>query len=118
MTRERLPARRNAATFEVVHGRHLYDVTAGFYDDGRVGEVFVTPRLKIKSGDLLEAVARDSAILLSLALQHGCPIETIRTALTRDERGEPAGPIGEICDELAGIRIEALPAAPSGEGAR
>lgn len=110
MTRERLPGRRPAVTFEVVHGLHLYDVSAGFTSDGRVGEVFVTPRLKIKSGDLLEAVARDGAILLSLALQHGCPLETIRAALTRDERGDPAGPIGEICDELAGLAIE-----PAGE---
>ena len=106
MTRERLPARRCAATFEVVHGAHLYDVTAGFYDDGRVGEVFVTPRLKIKSGDLLEAVARDGAILLSIALQFGCPVETIRAALTRDERGEAASPIGEVCDALSEIRIQ------------
>jgi hypothetical protein len=114
MTRERLPARRASVTFEVVDNRHhLYDVTAGFYDDGRVGEVFVTPRLKIKSGDLLEAVARDYAILLSLALQHGCPLETIRAALTRDERDEAAGPIGEICDALAGLAVEPELAEPA-----
>jgi hypothetical protein len=112
VNRERLPSRRNAVTFEVVHGLHLYDVSAGFYGDGRVGEVFVTPRLKIKSGDLLEAVARDGAILLSLALQFGCPLETIRAALTRDETGAAASPIGEVGDALAEIRVEALEVAP------
>lgn len=108
MTRDRMPARRNAVTLEVVHGRHLYDVTAGYYGDGRVGEVFVTPRLKIKSGDLLEAVSRDGAILVSIALQFGCPLETIRAALTRDETGAAASPIGEVCDALAEIRIETV----------
>ena len=106
MSRERLPARRASVTFEVEHAGYLYSVTAGVYGDGRIGEVFVTPRLKVKSGSLVEAIARDGAIVLSLALQHGCPLETVRAALTRDERGAPAGPIGALCDALAGIRIE------------
>jgi hypothetical protein len=112
MTRERLPGRRNAVTFEVAHENHLYTITAGVYDDARLGEIFIVPRLQVKSGTPLEAWARDSAIILSLALQHGCPLETIRSALTRDEREDAAGPLGEICDALAAIRIEAGEAAP------
>lgn len=105
MTRDRLPGRRNAVTFELADGNHLYTVTAGVYEDGRLGEVFIVPRLQVKSGTPLEAVARDGAIILSLALQHGCPLDVIRAALTRDEKGEASGPIGKICDELAEIRI-------------
>jgi len=42
----------------------------------------------------------------------------VRDALTRDERGEPAGPIGALCDALSEIRFEAVTdGAPGGEGA-
>jgi hypothetical protein len=40
-------------------------------------------------------------ITLSLALQHGVAIETIRHAVLRDARGEPLSLIGAVDDELA-----------------
>ena len=56
---------------------------------------------------------------MSIALQFGCPIETIRAALTaRRGGGRAASPIGEVCDALAEIRIETIAdGAPGGEGA-
>lgn len=116
MTRARLPGRRAAVTFDVEHAGYLYTVTAGAYVAGAIGEVFVTPRLKVKSGSLVEAWARDSAILLSLALQHGCSLETIRAALTRGTAEEAAGPIGEICDALAELQGPAAISEDEGGG--
>ena len=39
-------------------------------------------------------MARDAAVVLSLALQHGTPIETIRHAVTRNGSGEAASILG------------------------
>jgi hypothetical protein len=55
-----------------------------------------------KSGSQAETLARDSAVLLSLALQHGAPLSTIAHALTRNGDGSPSGPIGALVD-LMGV---------------
>jgi ribonucleoside-diphosphate reductase alpha chain len=46
-------------------------------------------------------MASDSAIAASLALQYGCPPETLRKALSRDARGNPSGPLAAALDKLA-----------------
>ena len=76
MERRVLPQRRLAETFELEFGGHArrFAVTLGFYDDGALGEVFITGG---KSGEQVEAIARDGAVLLSMALQHGCAMATI-----------------------------------------
>lgn len=43
-----------------------------------------------KVGTAAETNAQDAAIVASLALQHGCPVETIQHALARS--GGSAGP--------------------------
>jgi hypothetical protein len=62
---------------------------------GPVAEVFLNCA---KSGTQAETLARDSAVLLSLALQHGVPIDTISHAITRNADGSPSGPIGALVD--------------------
>jgi len=42
----------------------------------------------------------DAAILASLALQYGAPLDEIRHALKRDVRGEAASPIGAALDRI------------------
>jgi ribonucleoside-diphosphate reductase alpha chain len=44
----------------------------------------------------------DAAVAASLALQHGCNIDTLRQALLREENGSAAGPLGMMLDILAG----------------
>ena len=46
-------------------------------------------------------LVRDSAIILSFALQHGADIESIRRALCRDGEGQALGPIAMALDVLA-----------------
>jgi hypothetical protein len=43
-------------------------------------------------------LASDAGVAASLALQYGCPLETIRKALMRDERGFATGPLGVALD--------------------
>lgn len=46
----------------------------------------------------LDAIISDAAIAISLALQFGCPLNTIRHALKRDSQGIAASPIGAALD--------------------
>jgi len=94
-----LPQRRAAETFEIAWGglERTYAVTLGFYDDGALGEVFVNGG---KSGEQVEAVARDGAVLLSLALQYGVPIASMAGAITRDSAGAPSSIIGAVIDRI------------------
>lgn len=73
-------------------------MTLGFYDDGALGEVFISGG---KSGQTIEAIARDGAVLLSPALQYGASLDNIASAITRDDRGGPSSVIGAVIDRLA-----------------
>src|ERR1700754_3921991 len=97
-----LPQRRRAETFEIpVCGlARSHTITLGFYDDGALGEVFINGG---KSGEAVEAIARDGAVLLSLALQYGAELSNIRSAITRDVQGEPSSIIGAVLDQLTEV---------------
>jgi len=98
--RRPLPQRRHTESFEVQFWKQRWHVSVGFYEDHVTpGEIFInalrTP------GTELDAVCRDAAILFSLAIQHGTPIDAIRSALTRDANGAASSIMGEILDRLA-----------------
>jgi len=95
--RKTLPQRRLAETFDLRHGNATFQITSGYFPDGRLGEVFIAGA---KVGSDLEAVARDGAVLLSLALQFGIPLGMIRGALTREENGAPSTIVGAVVDRL------------------
>ena len=94
-----LPQRRRSDTFELKHGGQnaTFQVTVGHYPNGKVGEVFISGA---KAGSEVDAVARDGAVLLSLALQFGIPLETIRHAITREADGRPSTIVGAVVDRL------------------
>jgi ribonucleoside-diphosphate reductase alpha chain len=92
-----LPQRRASETFEVEHGSKRCAVTVGFYGDGSLGEVFVTAP---KAGSELEAIARDGAVLLSIAIQHRVPLDVMRHAITREGDGRASTIIGAVIDRL------------------
>src|ERR1051325_3019770 len=96
--REALPPRRRCETFSFPHDGQRYTVNLGFYDDGRLGEIFLDAA---RSGTAIQNHARDTAVTLSIALQYGCMPETIRHAVTRHADGSAAGPIGTLLDLLA-----------------
>ncbi len=96
--RERLPNRRKCLTLEFQHTGQTFRLSTGYFGDGRLAEVFFSAR---HVGSPLEALARDSAILVSLCLQHGVAVETIRHALTRDHDASAATPISAALDVLA-----------------
>ena len=97
--RQRLPNRRASTTFnfEDSNGQR-YTATIGRYADGSIGEIFLQSR---KPGSQSDANARDAAVAASLALQFGCPLETLRHALLRDSHGQPSTPLGAAVDAIA-----------------
>jgi hypothetical protein len=97
--RERLPQRRECEGFDVeALGMHLH-ATASRYNDGRLAEIFLTNH---KAGSQAGIMASDSAVLCSIALQYGVPVDVIRHALMRDALGKPSGPLGAVLDLIAG----------------
>src|SRR5262249_29990965 len=96
--RERLPDRRAAEAINFRHGSFIYTGHVGRFDDGRIAEVFLTGS---KTGTEVDVAARDSAVVASLALQHGCPCDVLRRALIRNPDGSASGPLGALLDLLA-----------------
>jgi hypothetical protein len=101
--RDLLPQRRRAETFTLQYGGQntVFDITTGHYPDGEVGEVFVSGA---KVGSEMESVTRDAAVILSLAIQHGVPLDTIRHAIARDRHGVAQSVIGCVVDKIYGER--------------
>jgi hypothetical protein len=97
-TRERLPDRRANESFTFELNGLRFTATVSRFPDGRVGELFLTNH---KFGNQSDTNARDAAILLSFALQHGADFEVIRKALCRDSQGRALGPIAEALDIIA-----------------
>jgi hypothetical protein len=95
--RGRLPNRRCAISTSFERDGASFEMTAGYYPDGRVGEVFVNAD---RANSLLDFLMSDAAILASLALQYGAPLDEIRHALKRDGRGQAASPIGAALDRI------------------
>lgn len=96
-TRRNLPARRFHESVGFSHWGVNYNVGLGRFPDGQLGEVFINTD---KIGTAADVLARDSAVLLSLALQYGVPIARLRKSIMREPNGEASGPIGKLLDML------------------
>jgi hypothetical protein len=97
-TRKRLSNRRASETFSLECAGLRYTATISRFDDGRIGEVFLS---NTKPSSQSDVNARDASVAASLALQFGCPLETLRHALLRDPRGVASSPLGTALDLLA-----------------
>jgi hypothetical protein len=97
--RERIPNRRASTNFMFQCGPHSYVATIScFPGTDRLAEVFLGNG---RAGSDIDAAAKDSAVVASIALQHGVPVETIRKALLRNSDGTPASPLGSALDAIA-----------------
>jgi hypothetical protein len=63
-----------------------------------LAEIFIN---NSKVGSDSDSAAKDSAVVCSIALQHGVPLSTIRKALLRDPRGVASSPLGMALDLIA-----------------
>jgi len=96
--RRRLPQRRHSITFNFECAGLAYTATASWFEDGALGEVFVGNH---RCDSHADSCAKDAAILASIALQFGAPLDVLRKALLRDSQGRPSTPIGCALDIIA-----------------
>jgi hypothetical protein len=75
-----------------------FTATISRFEDGSLAEVFLTNH---RAGSDADASACDAAVIASIALQHGVPLEVIRRALMRDSRGKARTPLGAALDLIA-----------------
>jgi ribonucleoside-diphosphate reductase alpha chain len=73
--RKRMPRERQSLTHKFSIGGHEGYITAGMYEDGSVGEIFLTDIGK--EGSTLRGMMNSFATAISIALQYGVPLETL-----------------------------------------
>jgi ribonucleoside-diphosphate reductase alpha chain len=73
--RKRMPRERQSITHKFSIGGHEGYITAGMYEDGTVGEIFLTDIGK--EGSTLRGMMNSFATSISIALQYGVPLATL-----------------------------------------
>lgn len=107
MTREKLPERRRSITVDFDHVLEYgpnglparsasYIATLGYYDDGRLGEIFIESAQKVATST--DIAIRDAAIGLSIGLQYGVPIQA--DSFLHDASDRPEGALGQLLAKI------------------
>lgn len=97
-SRQRLPDRRHNESFSFKCNELDYTATISRFEDGGIGELFLT---NAKADSQSDSNCKDAAIIASLALQYGTPLAVIQKALLRDLRGRASTPVGMAIDLIA-----------------
>lgn len=109
LVRERLPERRPSEVFKMewqpsgtADARDVF-VRYSWQKDGRIAEVFLGGGEK--DGTDLRALMNDTAILISVALQYGIPLDALGKSLARTQDNfegpeRPASLIGQVIERL------------------
>jgi len=110
-SRYKLPARRAGFTQKVRVGGYNMYLRTGEYEDGSVGEVFITIG---KEGSMMKHVVDALAIAMSLGLQYGVPLDEYVEAFV-DSRSEPSGFVSgsenvRMCSSLLDYIVKELDA--------
>jgi ribonucleoside-diphosphate reductase alpha chain len=96
--RQRLPNRREHELLSFEHHGISYTAGVGRFENSQLAEIFLSTA---KHGTAIDVNARDAAVAASLLLQHGCSVDTLRQALTRNGDGSGSGPLAHALDLLA-----------------
>jgi ribonucleoside-diphosphate reductase alpha chain len=85
--RRKLPDERQSITHKFSIGGHEGYITAGLYDDGQPGEIFIT---MAKEGSTISGLMDGFATAISFALQYGVPLKFLVDKFSH-VRFEPSG---------------------------
>jgi ribonucleoside-diphosphate reductase alpha chain len=88
--RRRLPDERRAITHKFDIAGHEGYITAGMYENGKPGEIFVT---MAKEGSMTSGLMDALACIVSISLQYGVPLKVLCDKLSHT-RFEPSGVTG------------------------
>jgi ribonucleoside-diphosphate reductase alpha chain len=98
--RVRLADTRAAITHKFSISGHEGYVTVGLYPDGRPGEMFLT---MAKEGSTLRGLVDTIAVLTSLALQYGVPVDVLARKFERttfEPSGQTANPDIKVASSI------------------
>jgi hypothetical protein len=95
--RRRLPNRRGSETFEIISQGLGFTATISRFPDGSLGEIFLQNH---KASSQAGINASDAAVVCSIALQYGVPLDVIRKSLMRDAHGRASGPLATALDAI------------------
>lgn len=109
MSRERLPNRRRTITIDFNHvvewgpnglpGNAVpYRAGLGYYNDGRLGEIFIESAQKVATN--LDIAIRDAAIAVSIGLQYGVDAEALVPSFLHNAAGRPEGALGQLLEKI------------------
>ena len=87
LARNRLPDERRSITHKFDISGHEGYITAGMYNNGKVGEIFIR---MAKEGSVVSGLMDSFATAISLALQYGVPLEVLVDKFSHT-RFEPSG---------------------------
>lgn len=73
--RRRMPRTRNSKTHKFIIGQQEGYLTAGLYDDGSLGEIFIEIAMQ---GSTLNGIVDAWATAVSIGLQHGVPFDVLK----------------------------------------
>ena len=99
IARRKLSNRRPSLSFNFECKSLAYTATISRYPNGDLAEIFVS---NSKAGSHSDSAAKDSAVICSIALQHGISVDVIRHALLRDSHGRASSPLGQALDIIVG----------------
>ncbi|MBI5288272.1 MAG: vitamin B12-dependent ribonucleotide reductase, partial [Chloroflexi bacterium] len=85
--RRKMPDTRTSLTHKIIIEGHEGYITVGLYEDGRVGEIFITMN---KEGSTISGIMDAFATSVSLNLQYGVPLQVLVDKFTY-MRFEPSG---------------------------
>jgi len=98
MNRARLSNRRASETFDLENNGMKFTATISRFEDGKLAEIFLSNH---KAGSMADVNACDAAVVTSIALQYGVPMNTIRESLKRNVDGSASGPLAAALDYVA-----------------
>ena len=95
--RTRLPDRRQSTSITFDYGGVSYNAQFSNGADGALAELFLNCG---KEGSAADIIGRECAVVLSIALQFGTPLDVIFDALPKLADSKPAGPVGMAIAKL------------------
>ena len=104
--RRQLPNRRRCIMHDVTVDNRTYTACIGLYSDDTPGELFLDG---LKPGSAMAATLQDSAVAVSIALQHGVKATEMAKSMSRQPAlawqpsAEPASVIGASLDLMEGM---------------
>lgn len=101
--RHDLPTRRATVIVQFTHchlsgSASTFNLCVGFRPDGRIGEVFLDSLQRLNTD--ADVMAKDLAVLLSLAIQSGMDLKDLRESVMQDAGLKAEGLLGQLLDLL------------------